>query len=226
MMIKKSSQRLLDATYDKIYESLSSGSIRPGDWLRQASIAEELDVSQATVRDALNKLVMEGLAERVPRKGVRIPFISSQDLADIYDLRIVAEGLAWEAAALKITEADLARMRALLPLTGTNADPASVEITRRKNKEFHMIAIQASQRWTLINVLTSLLNFNNLYYLLTSTPEQIRIADGQRNIAEHEDLLAALEKRDPGLAKEWIVNHIKRSMSDRVALQNRRDVDQ
>ena len=220
MNSKQSSQRLLDKTYNQICKSLSLQEIRPGDWLRQATLAEEMNVSQATVRDALNKLVTEGLAERVPRKGVRIPFITGQDLADIYELRIVAEGLAWEAAATKITGAELRRMKELLPQSGMNADPDSVEVARQSNKEFHMIAIQASRRWTLINVLTSLLNFNNLYYLLITSPEDTRIKDGKQNIVEHEALIRALEERKSTLARELITTHIKRSMADRVALQN------
>lgn len=220
--MKKSTQRLSDTTFDTICASLYSGKIGPGDWLRQASIAEELNVSQATARDALNKLVIDGLAERVPRKGVRIPYVSNDDLVDIYEMRIVTEGRAWQAAAEYITDEEIEKMRKILPLTGANADPKSVPVTRQKNKEFHMIAIQASHRWTLVNVLSSLLNMNNLFYLLTSTTEQERIEDGKQNIADHAELLAALEKRDPVLAHDLVVQHIKKAMSDRVALQNRR----
>ncbi len=178
-------------------------------------------MSQVTARDALNRLVLEGMAERVPRKGVRIPYISADDLRDIYEMRLVVEGLAWEAAAQTISDQDLQRMRVLLPNTGTNENPKSVEITRLKNKEFHMIAIQASRRWTLIHVLTSLLNFNNLRYLLASSTKEVRVADGQRNITDHTELLAALEKKDSALARDLIVRHIKRAMTDRLALQSK-----
>jgi DNA-binding GntR family transcriptional regulator len=181
-------QRVLDVTYDAICESLTSGVVKPGDWLRQEAIADSCGVSQVTARDALNRLVLEGLAERVPRKGVRIPYISPDDLRDIYEMRLVAEGLAWGAAAQTISDVELQQMRDILPYTGTNADSKSVEMARRKNQEFHMIAIQASRRWTLIHVLTPLLNFNNLRYLLTSTTEEVRVADGPRNIADHTKL--------------------------------------
>ena len=101
---KKKFNRRVDSAYNAIKISLSSGKLKPGDWLRQIAIAEELGVSQATARDALDQLVIEGLAERIPRKGVRVPFISPNDLRDIYELRILSEGLAWQAAAEKITQ--------------------------------------------------------------------------------------------------------------------------
>jgi DNA-binding GntR family transcriptional regulator len=205
-------KRVLDVTYEAICESLTAGEVKPGDWLRQEAIAESCGVSQVTARDALNRLVLEGMAERVPRKGVRIPYISADDLRDIYEMRLVVEGLAWEAAAQTISDQDLQRMRVLLPNTGTNENPKSVEITRLKNKEFHMIAIQASRRWTLIHVLTSLLNFNNLRYLLASSTKEV---------TDHTELLAALEKKDSALARDLIVRHIKRAMTDRLALQSK-----
>lgn len=215
-------QRAVDVTYEAICASLSSGDVKPGDWLRQEAIAEAYGVSQVTARDALNRLALEGLAERVPRKGVRIPYISTDDLKDIYEMRLVAEGLAWEAAAQVITDEELQKMRELLPYTGTTADPKSVDVARQKNREFHMVAIQASRRWTLIHILTPLLNFNNLRYLLTSTTAETRVADGQRNIADHTKLLKALEARNPTQTRKLITQHIERAMKDRLALQSKR----
>jgi DNA-binding GntR family transcriptional regulator len=219
--VAEKKQRALDVTYEAICASLSSGEVKPGDWLRQEAIAEAYDVSQVTARDALNRLALEGLAERVPRKGVRIPYISTDDLRDIYEMRLVAEGLAWEAAAQVITDEELQKMRELLPYTGTTADPKSVDVARQKNREFHMVAIQASRRWTLIHVLTPLLNFNNLRYLLTSTTTEMRVADGQRNIADHTKLLKALETRNPAQTRKLITQHIERAMKDRLALKSK-----
>jgi DNA-binding GntR family transcriptional regulator len=220
--VAEKKQRALDVTYEAICASLSSGEVKPGDWLRQEAIAEAYGVSQVTARDALNRLALEGLAERVPRKGVRIPYISTDDLRDIYEMRLVAEGLAWEAAAQIITNEELQKMRELLPYTGTTADPKSVDVARQKNREFHMVAIQASRRWTLIHILTPLLNFNNLRYLLTATTAETRIADGQRNVADHTKLLKALEARNPAQTRKLIIQHIERAMKDRLALQSKR----
>lgn len=214
----RNNYRLVDSTYDAICASLSSGRIKPGDWLRQVMIAEELNVSQATARDALNKLVVDGLAEHTPRKGVRVPYISPEDLQDIYEMRLVAEGLAWQAAAEKITAEELGKMRSLLPYTGTTADPQSVDVARKNNQEFHMLAIRASGRWTLVRLLSQLLNLNNLRYLLSKSSQEMRVRDGKINVQEHEELLNALACRDANLARSLIEKHIKRSMSDRLSL--------
>lgn len=215
---KKKFNRRVDSAYNAIKISLSSGKLKPGDWLRQIAIAEELGVSQATARDALDQLVIEGLAERIPRKGVRVPFISPDDLRDIYELRILSEGLAWQAAAEKITRKELSQMRDLLPLTGTSTDPRSIEMASQKNMEFHLIAIRASDRWILTRLLSQLLNLNNMRYLLAISSEEMRIREGLQNIRDHEELLNALQDRNTILVRELIEKHIRRSMIDRLAL--------
>lgn len=214
----KKNLRLVDTTYENLCASIANGVIKPGDWIRQASLAEELNISQVTARDALNKLVSEGLAERIPRKGVKIPFISAEDLQDIYDIRLMCEGLAWQIASQKITEKDLERMRSILPLTGTTEDSNSVNTARETNQEFHMIAINASGRLVLVRILSQLLNLNNLRSLLSSSPPEVRVRDGKVNIEEHTALMTALENHDGDLVRKLIENHIKRSMSDRLAL--------
>ncbi len=222
--LNQTAKRLIDKTYDQLVRSLYSGRILPGDWLRQQSIADEYAVSQATAREALNRLVTDGLGERVPRKGVHIPVITSTDLIDIYELRSIAESLAWEAAAVLITDSEIRSMKDLLPLTSSSADPDSVAVARQKNMEFHMIAINASRRWTLINILKSLLGLNNLFYLLSASDENQRILNGQKNIAEHQDLIFALEQRDPEQAKKLIISHIQSAKEDRVALHPERKI--
>ena len=215
---EKTKQRLSDFVYDKIYENINNGLIKPGDWLSQEKIAAEYNVSQVTVREAFNRLIMNGLAERSPRKGVFVPVVTIEDLIDIYEIRIKAEGKAWAAAARNITREDLDRMRALLPYTGVNSETSSIDLVRRSNHEFHMIAIQASGRFTLIRILTQLLSMNNFRFLLTTETEKDRMADGIINIEEHTRLIEAMEKRDSELTGELITSHIQRSLKDRLEL--------
>ena len=216
--MKPENQRLSDKVAAKIYESINNGLFKPGDWLNQEKIASTYEVSQVTAREALNKLVVEGLAERIPRQGVRVPIITIHDIIDIYEMRIQFEAKAWSIAAQTITPGDIEHMRQLLPHTGVKTDPNSIEITRRNNYEFHMTAIRASGRWTLIRILSQLLNMNNLRFLLSTSTQKIRESDGQINIQDHENLINALEKRDSRLTEEMIAQHIRRSMKDRLEL--------
>ena len=123
--------------YNSIRDGISAGQVKPGEWLRQDDLAQKLGVSQATVREALKRLVSEGLAVHVPHKGVKAVTISVEDLRDIYDMRAVLESLANELAASQISQQGLALMRELLPDTVVSADSQSTDMARAANRQFH-----------------------------------------------------------------------------------------
>jgi DNA-binding GntR family transcriptional regulator len=144
--IEREPQRLSDAVFDTLRRAIIDGKLAPGERLRQEALAEELGVSQITVREALHRLVGDGLCIRIPYKGVRVIAPTLEDLEDILAIRGLLEGLAAELAASRITLEHLARMRELLPTTIVDADPISVERAREANREFHEIVIRASER--------------------------------------------------------------------------------
>ena len=120
--------------YESIRDYISAGQVKSGEWLRQDILAQKLGVSQATVREALNQLVSEGLAVHVPHKGVKVVTISAEDLQYIYDMRALLEGLANELAATQISPQGLPQMRQLLPDTVVSMDSQSIDIAREANR--------------------------------------------------------------------------------------------
>ncbi|MGC9333129.1 MAG: GntR family transcriptional regulator, partial [Anaerolineae bacterium] len=59
-------QPLSDRVYEALRDAIIDGRLEPGQWLRQEALAQELGVSQMPIREALKRLVAEGLAERIP----------------------------------------------------------------------------------------------------------------------------------------------------------------
>ena len=82
-------QSLGELTYQMIRNMIISGEIQPGEWLRQEQLAQQLEVSYTPIRQALDWLVADGLAERVPHKGVRISEINENEIAEFYCLRFL-----------------------------------------------------------------------------------------------------------------------------------------
>ncbi len=211
-------QRLADTVYDTFYEAIISGNIKQGEWLRQTSLAEKMKVSQSTIREALGRLVAEGLAEQIARKGVQVAYINENDLSDIYELRILAEGLAWESATSYITAQEIKSMRELLSPAEDEKNNSIVRNLRKANQTFHMIPIYASKRRYLIKTLSGLINLNNYFHLLQEKPLEVQIQDREVNRAEHEELINALEAGDGKLTRNLIEKHIRRSLSSRLDL--------
>jgi DNA-binding GntR family transcriptional regulator len=205
--------------YNSIRDNISSGQVKPGKWLRQDILAQKLGVSQATVREALNRLVSEGLAVHVPHKGVKVITISIEDLRDIYDMRALLEGLANALAAPQISQQELSRMRELLPDTVVTADSQSTEIARVANRQFHWVAIRASRRNHLIRVLEQLWLLIDPYMVYgrfwnVEQAHQERIKGSVLDLQDHTYLLESLEARDGHLVHQITREYVHRSFRE------------
>ncbi len=89
--------RLVEALRDRI----SSHAIPPGAKLREATIAEEFEVSRARAREALAELELRGLIERTPNRGAVVCRLDLAQVFEIYDTREALEGLAVRLATQK-----------------------------------------------------------------------------------------------------------------------------
>src|SRR6476646_1292784 len=79
-----------------VRDLITSGQVRPGEFLRIERIAEAVGVSQTPVREGLLSLKSEGLVNLLPRRGFIVAPFTPQD---IYDLYWVQAQLAGELAA-------------------------------------------------------------------------------------------------------------------------------
>ena len=205
--------------YDSIRDGIAAGQVKPGEWLRQDVLAQKLGVSQATVREALNRLVSEGLAVHVPHKGVKAVTISIENLRDIYDMRALLEGLANELAASRISQQELGRMRELLPDTVVSADSQSTEVARAANRQFHWVAIRASGRSHLIRVLEQLWVLIDPYMVYgrfwnVEQTHQERIEGSMLDLKDHTHLMESLEARNGPLAQQITQEYVHRSFRE------------
>jgi DNA-binding GntR family transcriptional regulator len=207
-------QSRADAVFEALRRAVLEGKLLPGEPLRQETLATEFGVSQITVRDALNKLVAEGLAVRAPYKGVRVIELSAEELGEAYSMRANLEGWAAELAAIRITAEDLAELRRLLPDSYVTVDPTSVERARQVNRQFHEVIIRAGGHKLLARMLRDVWNRMDpmiLYgrTLPTQQGAELRLQWGERDRLNHTALLAALENRDGPRARQLVTDYVQ-----------------
>jgi DNA-binding GntR family transcriptional regulator len=221
--LQHTKESLAEGIFRVLRKAIVEGELKPGERLRQESLAQEIGVSQTTVRDALNQLVGEGLAVRTPYKGVRVAKLSSAELEDIYEMRAVLEGMAAKSAAKHITSEALQEMRDILSETIVNNDPASIPIAREANRRFHEIFIEASQRRFLIRTLRQILDWIDplMIYSRPTEPEigiEIRLKWGERDRYQHTRLLEALEAADGELASQVAIEAVNEAWDNLAEL--------
>lgn len=103
---------------DRIFRELEfeivSGKLPMGTKLGEETLAARFGVSRGPLREALRRLEGGSLVVRLPHLGVRVVELSNSDLAEIYEIREVLEGLAARLAAERMSEEELVRLKALL----------------------------------------------------------------------------------------------------------------
>ncbi len=81
----------VDALVTAISDAILAGSYAPGEWFREEELAADYGVSRHTLRAALAQMVQQGLLRREPHRGVFVPRLTRDDIADIYRARAVFE---------------------------------------------------------------------------------------------------------------------------------------
>lgn len=90
---------------ETLRRDILAGTLPPGSLLMQTELAARFGVSRIPVRDALQALAAERLVTVVPGKGARVIRLGPQELAEVYDLRILLECDLIHRAARRTTEA-------------------------------------------------------------------------------------------------------------------------
>lgn len=86
------------------------GVLPPGHRLRASEMTERYGVSATPLREALQRLAVEGLVELDPRMGARVSPISPDDLHDVYFMLETLDGLALKRSVERGDEAWIARV--------------------------------------------------------------------------------------------------------------------
>lgn len=110
--VAQGKQMLSDQVYGRLREAILRGAFEPGEPLKPQELAGRYGVSLAVVREALVRVVGEGLAERLPNRGFAVPAFSDQRWQQIAEARRAVEPIALRMA---IERGDLeweARVRA------------------------------------------------------------------------------------------------------------------
>ena len=207
----QSHRPLTDVVFERLRDAILDGRLKAGQWLRQETLAQELGVSQMPVREALKRLVAEGLATRIPYKGVKVVEFSPEDIVDICTVRLVLEGLAVRLATPLITDEELERLKENLRELEGYTSQDQIARRRQLNDEFHLSICRASGRQYLVRLLETVWRWfpSVMLYEGAFRQEELLSVRMDREMREHRAILAALERRDAQRAEKETRRHIR-----------------
>lgn len=199
--------------YDRLRNDLLAGRHRPGSKLTLEPLMALYGAGQTPLREALNRLVADGLAERRDQRGFVVPPISRTDLIEITETRCWLEEIglrqsmaradtAWEDT-LVLAQHRLARIPRL-PQPGTYEENPVWEAQHRALHE--ALLSGCGSRW-LIRFCQQLADQWYRYRQLTV----LRAANERHVNDEHAAIVAAVLDHDADTAVAHLLGHYRRT---------------
>ncbi len=193
--------------YLEIKRRINRLEYRPGVYLNEAQISRQLNIGRTPVHQALDRLMLEGLVQIIPRKGVVVQSISLDEVLQILEARLVNEVHCIELAAERATNQQIAAMQALL----ASGEPLIRARDREKlmnlDREFHRLISDAAHNSVIADILRSLHN-RSLRFWFIAVGDDLQL---RRIAEEHRAIVAAIKQRNRRQAAGVMRAHIKSS---------------
>ncbi|MBU3542112.1 GntR family transcriptional regulator [Polynucleobacter sp. MWH-Loch1C5] len=191
---------------ERLRSMIASGHLKPGAWIDEQKLAEQLGVSRTPFREAIRILASEGLLRIEPRRGCYVNELTEKDLDDIFPLMAMLEGRCAYEAAQRVTEKQIKNLDDLHVKLVAYAKAKKIDEYYTTNREIH-VAIQnmAANQWlsNMVKDLRKILNLSRHRSL--HLPGRIT-----ESCNEHLAIFSALKSRDPVSAESAMKTHILR----------------
>jgi DNA-binding GntR family transcriptional regulator len=199
--------RVADAVYAALREAILDLRLKPGTPLNVPALARQFNVSRSPVREAVQQLRSEGLADEQPWKGSVVVSIGIEDAMDVHDMRGVLEGLAARRAAMTAVPADIEAMSAVLERQAVAVRTQDAKLYAETNREFHSAIRRIGGARRLARTLS------HLYDLAQVAIRTAAQAPGhiEKGHAEHLAMLEAIRRHDPARAEAEMRAHFVRT---------------
>jgi len=193
-------------------DAIRSGQMMPGEHLREAEVADWLNISRTPVREAFHSIVADGLLVAGPWNGVMVADLDQNQLVELYAVREMLEG---GAAALAATHASSAEVEHIFEIAASElaakSDPAKLVVI---NSELHHAIYAAAHNRYLLQSLSTVTNALGLLrhstFVLHGSIEQAR--------EEHLDIINSIRTRNAKRAEEAARKHVHNSLALRLKL--------
>lgn len=204
---RAASVSLEDRVYHEIRDMILSGNLAAGDKLVQEDLAAKLGVSRTPLRSAIAKLSHENLVEMSSRSEAYVAEFGPNQIADLFEMRAVLEGLICRLLAPTIERKHTIYLRSLMTSVEQAAQSDDTRAYRDADVEFHTyLANLVSERGfaQLLETVHSVMRMSLSQGILRS-PTQTH--------AEHLAIIDALEARDSDAAERAMVDHIRKTIA-------------
>lgn len=205
---------------EELRQAIMTGTLEPGDQLGEADLAEHFAVSRGPLREAMQRLVSEGVLHAITNRGVFVNELTLEDVRDVYRTRSVIERGAVEVTLKGRREELHEAVRSAVDQMRTAARRGDGPAVSDADQAFHEALVECSGSPRLIRAMRTLLVETRMCLgeLRTTYP------DLDTQVREHEALAEAFLTQSPAKAKALLLAHLDDAV-DRLVAKRAEPVD-
>ena len=208
----KPGESLGEYAYRVLRDAIRSGRLRPGMHLREAEVSRWLDISRTPAREAIHRIVAEGLLVTGPWNGVMIAELDRQQLVELYAVREALEGTAAALAAQHASKAEVQLMLAIAAREIEHEhDPDRLVSI---NGELHRVIYEAAHNRYLLQSINSIIDALGLLrhstFVLPGSAATAR--------REHMEIIRAIRSGNSAKAEQMARRHVRGALELRLQL--------
>jgi DNA-binding GntR family transcriptional regulator len=201
-----------DSVFARLRSMILSRSLKSGEKLNQSELAGRLGVSRTPIREALYQLSAEGFVTFSPHKGASVADFSLEELREIYAVRIPLESYAAYLAVPRLSRADLDRLVELVDRMRVMYQRGDRLRLLEVNREFYSVLYRAAGRRRLYEMIMTHLDLAGMYRRMAFTLD----SQYETTVSDHEQLMRALEQRDPVSAERLTRVALEKTAADLI----------
>ncbi len=196
---------LSQKVYRVLKNSIVRGDLAPNSKLVLTEIAKSLGISNTPIREAINKLVSEGLIKIIPNKGIIVKKINMDDFQESLQVRAFLDGLIGKLASKKITDKEIGKMMKIIKKMEDCVKKDDRLTYNDLDIKFHDLLLNTSGNSKLKEIYNNLINQSNRFRLRT-----LKIPDRMvKSLKEHREIALKIKGRNPDEANRVSQKHIE-----------------
>ena len=198
-------ENLDDKIYARLKALIAERRMPPGERILQERLAREMGVSRTPLVNALKRLAQERLVEWVSRRGIYVKRFTKREMARLFEVREVLEGLAARLAAPRIGRDEVDRLAEMFRGLDVAPTPAAIRRYVERDRHFHWRLVEIAGNKQLAHTIDSV---NMMFFAY----QDGLVRPAAETIQEHWAILEALGRKDPDASEAAMRLHIRRSV--------------
>lgn len=193
--------------YDELKRDILEMRLGPGAGLDETRLSERFQMSRTPVREALVRLVAEGLATTLPNRNTIVSPIDFANLPVYFDALTLMYRVTTRLAALKRTAGDVDRLKEEQAKFAHAVRAADALAMIGSNRDFHVAIAEAGRNRYYTELFTRLLDEGRRILRVYYSSFDDHLPDPY--VAEHDEMIAAIAARDAAAAEEVAGRHAR-----------------